>query len=54
MKVCGRASIVPAHLLFAATLPAQVNCVLSNDEFIKDWSQSKQFTLDVANACRIL
>jgi uncharacterized damage-inducible protein DinB len=50
MKVCRRASIIPALLLFTATLSAQVNSVLPNDEFIKDWSQTRQFTLDVANA----
>jgi uncharacterized damage-inducible protein DinB len=50
MKVCCRAAIIPALLFFTAILSAQANCVLSNDEFIKDWSQTKQFTLDVANA----
>jgi uncharacterized damage-inducible protein DinB len=42
--------MIPALFLFTATLSAQVNCVLSNDEFIKNWTQTKQFTLDVANA----
>ena len=50
MKICSRAALIPALLLFAVTLSAQVNCARTNDEFLKDWSQTKQFTLDVANA----
>jgi uncharacterized damage-inducible protein DinB len=50
MKVCSRALIIPALFIFAAILPAQVNCARTNDELTKDWSQTKQFTLDVANA----
>ncbi len=36
--------------VMAGTLAAQTSCLLNLDEFVKDWSQSKQFTLDVANA----
>lgn len=51
MRIASLATIAfPALFLFGSILPAQVPCVRTMDDFVKDWSQSKQFTIDVANA----
>ncbi len=42
--------LIPALLLCAGALSAQAVSVLNMDEFVDDWKQSKQFTIDVANA----